>query len=62
MLKMYGDAPVTVSVSIVAVAAPALNPAAGPAGKFALTLSRRYVNIVSLMTSVLLWRYYNHLH
>jgi hypothetical protein len=39
-LKIYGDAPVTVSVSIVTVPADAL----GDAGKFVLTNGSKYVN------------------
>ena len=50
MLKMYGEAPETVSVSIVTVAEDPLNPAADPAGRFALTKGKRYVNVVSLGT------------
>ena len=51
-LKIYGDAPDTVSVSIVTVALPTCNPAAGPAGKFALTEGSAYVNVVSLITCI----------
>jgi len=46
-LKIYGDAPDTVSVSIVTVAPEAL----GAAGKFALTNGSAYVNILSLVIS-----------
>ena len=46
-LKIYGDAPDTVSVSIVTVAPEAL----GAAGKFALTNGNAYVNILSLLAS-----------
>ena len=41
MLKIYGDAPDTVSVSTNACAFAALNPPTSPAGKFALTNGRR---------------------
>ena len=47
---MYGEAPDTVSVSIVTFAAPPLKPAAGPAGRLALTKGRKYVNVYSLVT------------
>ena len=46
-LKIYGDAPATVSVSIVTVAPEAL----GDAGKFALTNGRAYVNTLSFVIS-----------
>ena len=46
MLKTYGDAPDTVSVSIVAVAPVAL----GLYGIFGLIFSIKYVNVVSLIT------------
>ena len=44
MLKMYGDAPVTVSVSTKTCAFALLNPPAAPAGRFGLTNGKRYVN------------------
>ena len=51
MLKIYGDAPLTVSVSMVTLPfAPGARPAAGPAGKFALTFDNEYVNVVSFTT------------
>ena len=40
ILKIYGDAPVTVSVSMVTVADAAL----GDAGRLTLTNGKRYVN------------------
>ena len=46
MLKMYGDAPVTVSVSTNTWALALLNPPAEPAGRFGLTNGKRYVNLV----------------
>ena len=46
ILKMYGDAPDTVSVSIVTVADEAL----GVAGKLSLTNGNKYVNTVLLVT------------
>ena len=46
MLKIYGDAPVTVSVSIVTVPDAAL----GDAGKLVLTNGSKYVNCVVLVT------------
>ena len=46
MLKIYGDAPDTVSVSIVTVADEAL----GVAGKLSRTNGKRYVNTVLLVT------------
>ena len=44
MLKMYGDAPVTVSVSTKTCAFAELNPPAEPAGRLGLTKGKRYVN------------------
>ena len=46
ILKIYGDAPVTVSVSMVTVPADAL----GDAGKFVRTKGNKYVNWVVLVT------------
>ena len=46
ILKIYGDAPVTVSVSMVTVPADAL----GDAGKFVRTKDSKYVNWVVLVT------------
>ena len=43
---MYGDAPVTVSVSTNTCAFALLNPPAEPAGRFGLTNGKRYVNLV----------------
>ena len=45
-MKIYGDAPVTVSVSTNTCAFAELNPPAEPAGRFGLTNGRRYVNLV----------------
>ena len=47
---MYGDAPDTVSVSIVTVPEPPLKPAAGPAGRLSLTKGSKYVNVLSPVT------------
>ena len=48
---MYGDAPVTVSVSITTDAPlPGARPAPGPAGRLDLTNGSAYVNLVSLRT------------
>ena len=44
MLKIYGEAPVTVSVSTNTCAFALLNPPAEPAGRFGLTNGNRYVN------------------
>ena len=44
MLKIYGDAPETVSVSTKTCALAALKPPADPAGKFGLTNGSKYVN------------------
>ena len=41
ILKTYGEAPDTVSVSIVAVAEDPLKPAEDPAGRLSLTYGRR---------------------
>ena len=49
-LKIYGEAPDTVSVSIVTLAPEALKPAAGPAGRLSLTKGRRYVKVVEFST------------
>jgi hypothetical protein len=46
-LKIYGDAPVTVSVSIVIVADAT---DVGVACKFGLTKGKRYVNLVVVKT------------
>jgi hypothetical protein len=48
-LKTYGEAPDTVSVSIVAVAEDPLKPAEDPAGRLSLTYGKRYVNEVVLI-------------
>ena len=47
---MYGEAPDTVSGSIVTEAPLGLNPAAGPAGRLSLTKGNRYVKVVELST------------
>ena len=47
---MYGDAPVTVSVSTNTCAFALLNPPAEPAGRFGLTNGKRYVNLVVVKT------------
>ena len=47
---MYGDAPVTVSVSTTTSALAALNPPAGPAGQLGGTNGNRYVNLFSSIT------------
>ena len=44
MLKIYGEAPVTVSVSTNTCAFALLKPPEEPAGKFGLTNGKRYVN------------------
>ena len=50
-MKIYGDAPDTVSVSMVTLpSAPGARPAPGPAGRLALTNGNEYVNTVSLRT------------
>ena len=49
MLKTYGEAPDTVSVSIVTVAPDALPGV----GKFALKLGSKYVNIVGSSVLIL---------
>ena len=49
-LKIYGDAPVTVSVSTNTCPFAALNPPADPAGKFGLTNGNEYLNLVASMT------------
>ena len=50
MLKIYGDAPDTVSVSTRTCAFAELNPPDSPAGRLPLTNGRRYINFVSLTT------------
>ena len=50
MLKIYGDAPVTVSVSTNTCPFAELKPPADPAGKFALTNSSEYWNLVASIT------------
>ena len=50
MLKIYGEAPDTVSVSIVTVAADPLSPAGPPAGRLGLTNGSRYVNVFGPVT------------
>ena len=55
MLKIYGDAPVTVSVSTSTCAFALLKPPAAPAGRFGLTNGKRYVNwfvVITLLTFV----------
>ena len=48
---MYGDAPDTVSVSMVTFAPlPGARPAPGPAGRLDLTNGKAYVNTFSLIT------------
>ena len=48
---MYGEAPDTVSVSITTAALlPGESPAGAPAGRFALTEGKEYVNFLSLRT------------
>ena len=49
MLKIYGDAPDTVSVSIVTVAPDALPGV----GRFALKLGSKYVNMVGSVALIL---------
>ena len=49
-LKIYGEAPVTVSVSTETKAPEPLKPADGPAGKFGLTKGSKYVNLFSSIT------------
>ena len=44
MLKIYGEAPVTVSVSTNTCAFALLKPPEEPAGKLGLTNGKRYVN------------------
>ena len=50
VLKIYGDAPETVSVSTNTCPCAALKPAASPAGKLGLTKGREYVNRVASIT------------
>ena len=49
-LKMYGDAPVTVSVSTNTCPLAELKPPAEPAGKFGLTNGNEYWNLVASIT------------
>ena len=46
MLKIYGDAPVTVSVSTKTCPLELLKPPADPAGKLGLTKGNEYWNLV----------------
>ena len=50
MLKIYGEAPVTVSVSTNTCPLALLNPPADPAGKFGRTKGNKYVNLVESTT------------
>ena len=47
---MYGDAPVTVSVSTCTCPFAELKPPADPAGKFGLTNGSEYWNLVASIT------------
>ena len=50
-MKIYGEAPETVSVSMMAAAPfPGARPAGAPAGRLALTEGKEYVNFLSLIT------------
>ena len=50
VLKIYGDAPVTVSVSTNTCAFALLKPPAEPAGKLGLTNGNEYWNLVASIT------------